>query len=237
MKRLLLLVSIVLMSQTNYGFSFEKERISGNRNVASHERQIENFDVLEIDLACKVILKQDKEVNLLLRADENLHEIIKTEVKNGTLRIYSDYNIISKKTLTIYLTINDLKEINISGAVKMENGFDINLDRLRMDINGAADLDLNINADEIIADFSGATNADFTGQVRYFEIDASGTANLNAYDLIIRECKLDFSGLGKASLHVTEYFDVTVSGMGIVSYIGDPKVKKDVSGLGIIREN
>jgi len=64
----------------------------------------------------------------------------------------------------------------------------------------------------------------------------SGAGKLQAFKLDTKFCRIDISGIGGAEVFVTEELDVQVSGIGGVTYIGDPpRVRRDVSGLGKIR--
>ena len=64
--------------------------VSGNRNVISETRKInDDFTKIEIGQGIQLYITQDNDLSLVVKADENLHKLIKTEVVNGVLKISS----------------------------------------------------------------------------------------------------------------------------------------------------
>jgi len=43
------------------------------------------------------------------------------------------------------------------------------------------------------------------------------------------------SGAGKAVVHAKNTLSVDISGAGVVEYIGDPKLRQTISGIGKVR--
>lgn len=66
-------------------------RIEGNKNVISINRDIsDDFTKVKVSAGIELIIDQGNEVSLTVEADENLHDIIITEVEDGKLKIYSE---------------------------------------------------------------------------------------------------------------------------------------------------
>jgi len=66
------------------------------------------------------------------------------------------------------------------------------------------------------------------------EISISGGGNYKARRLESEEAYVNISGLGNATIRVSDMLDVHISGGGNVDYFGSPDVTSDVSGLGNI---
>ena len=65
----------------------------------------------------------------------------------------------------------------------------------------------------------------------------SGAGDLEAYDLVSKYCKITLSGIGSAEIFVEEELEASISGVGGISYRGNPnKVRDDISGLGRISD-
>ena len=68
-------------------------RIHGG-NVVTTERSISSdFDQIKVSEGLDVYITQTNEVSVNVEADENLQDIILTEVENGILRIHTAENI------------------------------------------------------------------------------------------------------------------------------------------------
>ena len=86
------ILSIVMLS-CNFSMNLGPG-VDGNRHVVSQERSISNdFESIKVSQGLDLYITQSNGVSLSLEADENLHELIMTEVENGTLSIYTTQNI------------------------------------------------------------------------------------------------------------------------------------------------
>ena len=111
---LVLLCLMVGLSACDY--CLMTDTIYGNGNVESKIRKVSGFDGIKVSSGIDVYIKQGKGENLKVEADENLHDVIRTEVKNRTLYIYSEENIRRASAKRVYVLYKDLNRINISIA-------------------------------------------------------------------------------------------------------------------------
>ena len=63
-------------------------------------------------------------------------------------------------------------------------------------------------------------------------IELTGTGDLNAYDLEVRECIVMLSGTGDARVRVVDNLDVESTGTGDVYYKGQPSIDVEITGTG-----
>ena len=64
------------------------------------------------------------------------------------------------------------------------------------------------------------------------DIHITGTGNLKAFEMEVKECNIRISGAGNCEVNVIDNLDVKISGMGNVWYKGSPSLTTDVSGVG-----
>ena len=92
-------------------------RIEGNNNVISINRDInQDFTKVRVSTGIELIIDKGSEVSLTVEADENLHDIIITEVEDGKLKIYTEKNIWKSASKKVYLTVNTLEELKASSG-------------------------------------------------------------------------------------------------------------------------
>lgn len=103
-KRILVLILLVLVSGSV--FAQKKQKIKGNKEVVEVYKNLEPFTKVEILDELAVNLMQTQSEGYRLKTDSNLVDVIKFEVIDGTLKIYTTNRIISSKNLEIYLTCN-----------------------------------------------------------------------------------------------------------------------------------
>jgi hypothetical protein len=200
--------------------------------------EIKGINGIDLTLACEIYIMQGQTESLKIEAEKDIFHRLKVKQKDSILYIKTDeknYDF-DDWDVEIYLTVKDLRSIDIGGAVKMENQGTLKTKKLTLEISGAADIELNIDAGKLLADFSGAVNADIEGYAEYVVMDMSGASKVDASDLITRAYYLDFSGFGKADIYAEKILKVDMSGMGVVRYGGNPeRIDTESSGLGVIK--
>ena len=79
-------------------------RVNGNRNVITKERKPQdNFTGIQVSTGIDLYIRQGNANSITVEADENLHDIIITEVQNDVLKIYSNKNIWKSKAEAMYI--------------------------------------------------------------------------------------------------------------------------------------
>jgi hypothetical protein len=135
------------------------ETVYGNGDVVSEERIIGDFDRLKVSTGIDVIMKQGDNISLMLEADENLHDVIKTEVIDNTLKIHTVKNIRRAKAKKVYLIYTDLNSIRVSSAGDVRGENTLRTDHLDIDLSSAGDLTLDLEAEELTCDISSSGDA------------------------------------------------------------------------------
>jgi hypothetical protein len=210
--------------------------IDGNGNVITKKRAVSSFNKIDVSGGFEIVLNQANKEKLELEADENLIDLIKTNVKNNTLYISSTKPIGNSKTLRLYVTTVNVNEIKASGAIELKNKGIYQVNSLEIDISGAADLDLDLNVENLTIDMSGASEINLSGIANNFEIKISGAGELQASKLKTNNTSIDVSGAGNAIVYVKKTLNIKVSGAGSIQYKGSPKIQEDISGAGSVKQ-
>lgn len=211
------------------------EGVNGNGNVVEEQRDVASFQAVDAGGAFKIILSEAGEEALLIEADENLLPLIRTEVRNGVLKIYSEKNIGHAEALNIYIRFKNIERIDVSGAVDVQSKTPVHADKFRIKGSGASEIKLELITEMMDCDFSGASEIKLLGRADFCNISLSGASELHAYDFEVREMDLDISGAGEARVFVSEKLDAGASGAASVRYKGNPVVKSSESGASSIR--
>ena len=150
-----------------------------------------------------------------ITAEENLINNIRANVKGNTLVIDTEKNISPRKEIYIEITTPSLRSVDASGA----NNITV----------------YGISGSDFEVDVSGAGSVNLSGEVDRFRADLSGAGSINAKELKAKDVRVSVSGAASADVYAKDYLDASVSGVGSISYYGDPaKTKTDVSGVGSI---
>lgn len=229
-------ISLVFLMAVFMAFTCVADKgIKGNGKVVKDERNVSGFTMLSVGGAYDVILIQGNTEGVVVEAEENLMEYIKTEVSGGKLKIYNKEPLSPKEDMKVYVTFKDLTKIGISGACDLENEGTLSFNELEINSSGASDIELTLKLDELELDCSGASDIELIGSAKELELELSGASEIEAFEFEVEECNLELSGAGHAEVYVTKELDVSVSGAGSCYYKGNPQVSQSVSGAGSVK--
>ena len=112
----MLLAAIIVISVSCSVGGQSRKTVHGNHNVVKTERTAASFTGLRVSSGVDVFLSQGDKEAITVEADENLHEYIITEVKDGALRVYSEANIRDAEKTRVYVTMKDITSVKASSA-------------------------------------------------------------------------------------------------------------------------
>jgi hypothetical protein len=218
-----LAVAIIILCITACTNAQMWRSVSGNKHVVSKERRLDSFSGVKVSSGIDVYLKQGNNESVTVEADENLHEYILTEVRNGVLNVYSEYNIRSAERKRVYVTMKEVNSVRTTSAGDVIGESPINSDKLELSASSAGDIKLEVNSKNIEIDISSSGDITLTGETDMLKADLSSAGDLNAYELKSREADISVSSAGDADIYVTERIRARASSAGDVNYKGDPK--------------
>lgn len=212
--------------------------VKGNGQVETEVRNVENFTKIDVSGAVNVFIKQGDAAELTIKADENLMEFIETSVRGGKLSISTKKNLYNYKKLDVYLTVQKLEEVDVSGACDIKGTGTFSSKYCKIEASGASDITLNLDCDAVQVDLSGASDVNLSGAAEVLEIDVSGSSDVNAYKLVSKRCKVNASGASGVKVTVDKKLTASASGASSISYRGNPKdVNQSTSGAASISQN
>lgn len=199
--------------------------ISGNGRVVEDERNISGFTGVKVSSGIDVYLSQGSNFEVKVEADENLHDVIVTEVEGNMLVVKTErVNIRNAKSKKVHVTLPELEALKISSAGDCVAQTPFSCEDLRLSISSAGDLKLEVEARRIDLDISSSGDADLAGTAEEFNVNLSSAGDLNAYDLIAANVDVEVSSAGDARVHATEEISMSASSAGNIYYKGDARV-------------
>ena len=200
------------------------QSISGSKNVVKENRNHTNFTAIEVEDGVDVYIAQGDAEEVTVKADDNLIELIKTEVRGNTLYISSVGRIHRAKAFDVYVTVKDLNLITARDGSDVYSLTKIQVNELSLDMKGGSDLEMEVSAQKIDCALKGGSDAKLEGDVHHLIVDTQGGSDLSAKRLITQKCELVARGGSDASVNVKEELDVKAYGGSDVHYYGEPKL-------------
>jgi len=204
----------------------------GNGNVVTDTREVNGeFTEVSASEGLMVYVTQADDFNIKVEADENIIDLIATDINNGKLRIHAEENI-GRATKKVYVSLPDITALSGSSGSQLNSKNTIKSNRLEIDGSSGALLDIEVVANDLEIDASSGANLSVSGEADDANVDVSSGGNINAKRLQTKNCIADASSGGNVKIQVSESLTADASSGGNIAYSGEPDVqkKKSVSG-------
>jgi Putative auto-transporter adhesin, head GIN domain len=198
--------------------------VSGNGNVVKKDRTVSGFDGVKVSTGIDVYLSQGDKESVTVEADENLHEYILTEVKDGILHVYTDnINIRNAERERVYVTIKDVRSLKTTSAGNIVGETPIKCGDVELSASSSGDIKLELYAKKVNLDLSSAGDIKLNGEGESLDADLSSAGDLNAFDFKVKEADVSVSSAGSADIYTSEKLVARASSAGDINYKGNPK--------------
>jgi hypothetical protein len=213
----LILAAVLLAWVVTRDGSESSTVVAGSGVAASETREVAPFSAVELAGANDVTIRVGGDQRVVVSADDNLIELVTTDVRGDVLVIDSSGSFDAVTPMGVEITVPTLDDVSLSGsgAIVVDGG---ELEGLAVTLPGA-----------------GTIRA--VGTVATLDVDISGAGEADLSQLVAGDANVDVSGAGAVLVHVTGTLDVDVSGTGSVIYTGDPdQVEQSITGTGSVTE-
>lgn len=187
-------------------------------HAEEQSRTVSAYDSINVRGPFDLEIVAGKAPSLKISGDGRLFDRIKTEVVDGRLSITfksENKNLEIKDLPHIRVTLPTLRQLTEEGAGQTVL---TDIDSKRLDIN-----------------YKGAGRLAATGRVQDLRLEARGVGEVDVKGLIAQDANVDFEGVGDVEIYASRRLDVTVGGMGNLTYYGKPRtINKSAAGFGNI---
>ncbi|MGX1929318.1 head GIN domain-containing protein [Flagellimonas sp. 2504JD4-2] len=204
----------------------------GNGEVVEESRKVtEDFTVVSASEGLDVFVTQDSDFKISVEADENIIDLIGTDIKDGKLRIHAIENI-GRATKKVYVTLPEVTALRSSSGADLIAQNVIETEKIELDASSGSDLRIELVASEVSADASSGAGIKISGKADALYADASSGADIRARELFTKTCNADASSGADISVNVSESLVADASSGADIRYSGEAsvKTKKSVSG-------
>jgi hypothetical protein len=210
-------------------------QVTGSGNVVQEERPISGVTAVTVANQGDLQIELGDEERLVIEAEDNLMEYLKSDVRNGRLILETrpSVNLRNTKPIRYTLTVKLLEGLSTSSSGNI-NAPTLEGELLTIESSSSGDINLEgVNAD--ILDVGLSSSGDVTigsGAVTKQTVRVSSSGNYDAQSLQSQEADVWLSSSGDAYLSVSEILNGTLSSSGNLYYWGDPDVNVKTSSSG-----
>jgi len=170
------ILAILWMVMVSYSLSAQ---IRGDQNVIRKSRNVGTFHSVVVKNGIDAFIQQGNTQSIEIETDNNLHEYLMTEVNGGVLKIYFDRNISSRRASNAYITVTDLKLLEVSGGGDVESTETIKVGDIEISVSGGGDLNFDLEANNLECNVSGGGDAEMATKAQSVKINISGGGDLD----------------------------------------------------------
>jgi hypothetical protein len=159
----------------------------------------------------QVDVTAQKDFSIVVETDENIVQLVETEVNNGVLEISCEKHVSTSSPIRVHITAPDIEKVEVSGVSNVTVA--------------------SIKNSTFSADVSGASKVKIDGETSQLKAEASGASKIDAQNLTAENGTISTSGASGANVNVTGSLKADASGASHINYSGTPKdVQKRSSG-------
>jgi hypothetical protein len=186
-----------------------------------------------------VIIVPASDFAVILEADENLIQYIRTRVSGNTLIVDQGTRKCLRSEnpirITVYMPQVAYLELTGSGMITGDN---IESDELRVELTGSGLIDLRgLDVGLLDALITGSGEMIFWGMARNADLDITGSGEIKAFHLESVNCTANISGSGNMQVTVEKTLTAYISGSGSIYYQGNPGVSAKITGSGTVSKS
>lgn len=229
-KLLSILFLATLLSSCNVNMF---NRINGNRNVITENRKAnEDFTKIKVSTGLDLYITQGATTEIIVEADENLQDIIITEINNGVLKIYSEKNIWRAKARKVYVTLETLEGLSATSGSDIYSQKTLQVNDLAVSATSGANIRIDLDANSVTSSATSGADIEITGIANNHTSSATSGASIDAYNLRSKNVTVKVSSGADINIYASESIAAKATSGGDIDFKGSPKsvTKKSSSG-------
>ena len=243
MKRFVLFLSAMLLcTSTIFGqvFTLGNKKVKASNVYVTKQIKIDDFDRLEVAGSMDVVYKQVKgKPSLEIYTADNIVDLVKTEVVNGTLKIgFKKGYSISYNKLIIRVSSEDINAISLagSGSIDLANGVKTN--KMNISLAGSGDvMGKNIFCQEDLRiALSGSGDVSMQQLAcNQFDVSLAGSGDVLMKDVNVHTAKVSLAGSGCVEMYGKtdkSHFELAGSGEILAAGFEAKEVNISIAGSG-----
>lgn len=221
--KIIIAIITTLLFQSCVNMSWNKDTISGNGKVATISRTVTNdFNAIHAKTGLDIIIEQGSTTKIEVQADENLQDHIFTEVKDGTLSVYSDANIRNSEAQKVFITVSNLYEIKSSSGATVKSENTLNFEKLELDSSTGSLIEIEVKSKSLSCESSSGSSIVVKGKTNTIDTQSSSGSTINLENLYAATGKAHSSSGSSTIVNVTNDLNAHASSGSSISYVSKP---------------
>ncbi len=241
MTTLIKIIVATILSLTLFSCNFDinlNSGVRGNGNVQTEERTIDGtFSSIKATEGLDVYLTQSDDESIVVEADENLQELIITEIKDGVLKIHTRQNIGKATAKKVIVSFKDISSIISTSGSDVYSTNIINTEELELKTTSGSDMTLEVNTSVLNCKSTSGSDLRLSGKTQKLIAEATSGSDIKAENLIAESSQVKATSGADITVNTLKELTAKATSGGDIKYYGNPeKVNKSDSASGSIKK-
>ena len=196
-KNIALLLSLLVAT---FSWAQKDEKIKGSKIVTIEQKEIGNFDSIEVGDNIEVSLEKGEKPEIKIEADDNLHSVISIDLSDNILRLNTSKTAVNFKKLLLRVTYTHNLKMVVSKNESTVNAIqEIQLEDITFKSSNNSKLNLNVNSKNFVLQSDDKSKTELNLKAESATIELSKNATLKALIASV-DFKCDLYQKAKANL-------------------------------------
>lgn len=232
-------IIVIVTSLLFFSCGFDFKRVDGDGNVVTKERKLTgDFTKIAAGSGLEVIIEQGSGYMVSIEADQNLHDHIKTEVKNGELEIKADVNIGNATARKVIVRLPKIESIDSGSGSTVSSRNTLKGDTMILSSGSGSSMTVAIEAKNATVESGSGSSLVVTGRADNLTTDSGSGSTLNARGLSAKKVTAEASSGSTTIVNAIDDLNADASSGASINYVATPSnlSKKSSSGGSVGQE-
>lgn len=223
--------------------TFAQDKTVVNDANAEKRTLSSGFSSITVSDGVDLYLTQGNEESIAVSASDSKYmERFKTEVENGTLKIYYDSKGLKwiggeKRKLKAYVSFKALEKIHASSGADVNIKSTLTSDKLQCTFTSGAHFTGRVNIRQLDVSQNSGSTFDISGKTDRLQVDVSSGAIFKGYELVVDFCDAKATSGGGVRINVNKELNAKANSGGGIRYKGNAVIKDlNVSSGGLVKK-
>ncbi|TYA53900.1 DUF2807 domain-containing protein [Formosa maritima] len=206
--------------------------INGNGQVVIKDRALNgSFSSIKVSRGIDLYLTQSDTESLSVEADENLQEIITTNIENDVLIITASENIGRSTSKKVMLSFNHISAIKATSGSDVVSNNTIRVSDLELNSTSGSDIELTLDAESVNCHSTSGSDIELKGKTNNFIAEATSGSSIKAEDLMTFNAQVKATSGANIRVNTSKKLTAKASSGGDIRYSGNPEIIKTSDGV------
>jgi len=217
------ILSLLLFS-CNFNMNWNSG-VKGNGNVVMETRTVNaSFSKIKASEGLSVYLTQGSSEGITVEADENLQELIITEVMDGVLKIHCKEQIGKASSKKVNVNFKSISGITSTSGSSVHATNVITTDNLKLKSSSGSSMRVKVNTNDLTCDSSSGSSLKVSGNTISLTAEASSGSTIKAGDLKAESSEASASSGANLTVNTSKALIAKASSGASVKYYGNPEM-------------